>query len=299
LNKEAIMYRNISLLSALAASLLIASAAAAQRVPATEYSANTAAMSPTMSAEARQAMNERTEAVNAKFRAAHGGLGPEQFGLQCCQITQFPAASFTTKGPGGHWDQLELDYLYRPSGSAAYSLWAPVLLPTGVEIEYLDLYYSDSNSSFDIVASLIADTGGAPSSGSPDQTALATAQSNGSSGYGYAFALLTYTVNNNVAYDPAAGQLNLAVSSEVSDFTNILAFRGADLWWMRQVSPAPATATFTDVPTNHQFFQFVEALAASGVSVGYPDGRFGVDDPITRGQMAVFLAKALGLYWPF
>jgi hypothetical protein len=65
-----------------------------------------------------------------------------------------------------------------------------------------------------------------------------------------------------------------------------------------KVSPAPATATFTDVPVGHPFFQFVEALAASGITVGYPDGRFGVDDSITRGQMAVFLAKALGLHWP-
>jgi hypothetical protein len=38
--------------------------------------------------------------------------------------------------------------------------------------------------------------------------------------------------------------------------------------WTRQVSPAPATATFNDVPTNHLFFQFVEALAKSGITAG-------------------------------
>jgi len=62
-----------------------------------------------------------------------------------------------------------------------------------------------------------------------------------------------------------------------------------------QVSPAPASATFLDVPTSHPFFQFVEALAASGITSGCGGGNFCPDAPVTRGQMAVFLSKALGL----
>jgi len=65
-----------------------------------------------------------------------------------------------------------------------------------------------------------------------------------------------------------------------------------------QVSPPPATATFGDVPTGHPFFQFVEALAASGITAGCGNGNFCPDQPLTRGQMAVFLSKALGLHWP-
>ena len=72
---------------------------------------------------------------------------------------------------------------------------------------------------------------------------------------------------------------------------------GARITWHRQVSPPPATATFPDVPTNHPFFQYVEALYAAGITAGYGNGFFGVNDPISRGQMAVFLAKALGLHW--
>jgi|GEM_PF-1313356 len=63
------------------------------------------------------------------------------------------------------------------------------------------------------------------------------------------------------------------------------------------VSPAPGVATFGDVPTNHPFFQYVEALAASGVTAGCGNGNFCPDQPLTRGQMAVFLSKALGLSW--
>jgi len=65
-----------------------------------------------------------------------------------------------------------------------------------------------------------------------------------------------------------------------------------------QVSPAPGTATFGDVPTDHPFFQFVEALVASGITAGCGNGNFCPDAPLTRGQMAVFLSKALGLHWP-
>ena len=77
-----------------------------------------------------------------------------------------------------------------------------------------------------------------------------------------------------------------------------LGLGGVRIAWHRQVSPAPATATFADVPTNHPFFQFVEALSASGITAGCGNGNFCPDGPLTRGQMAVFLSKALGLYWP-
>jgi hypothetical protein len=64
-----------------------------------------------------------------------------------------------------------------------------------------------------------------------------------------------------------------------------------------QVSPAPGTATFGDVPTGHLFFKYVEALAASGITAGCGGGNYCPDAPVTRGQMAVFLSKALGLHW--
>jgi hypothetical protein len=66
--------------------------------------------------------------------------------------------------------------------------------------------------------------------------------------------------------------------------------------WRRQVSAAPAMATFTDVPTNHIFFQWVEALGRSGITGGCGQGVFCPNDPITRAQMAVFIATARGLH---
>jgi hypothetical protein len=75
-------------------------------------------------------------------------------------------------------------------------------------------------------------------------------------------------------------------------------FGYVEIWWRRVVSDPPATATFGDVPTSHPFFQFVEALASSGITAGCAGGNFCPDAPLTRGQMAVFLSKALGLHWP-
>ena len=69
--------------------------------------------------------------------------------------------------------------------------------------------------------------------------------------------------------------------------------------YVLQVSPAPGTASFNDVPTSHPFFQFIEALSQAGVTGGCQANPplYCPDAPLTRGQMAVFLAKALGLQW--
>jgi hypothetical protein len=75
-------------------------------------------------------------------------------------------------------------------------------------------------------------------------------------------------------------------------------FGSVEIWWHRTVSPAPGAATFNDVPTGHPFFQYVEALAASGITGGCGNGNYCPDAPLTRGQMAVFLSKALGLHFP-
>jgi hypothetical protein len=66
-----------------------------------------------------------------------------------------------------------------------------------------------------------------------------------------------------------------------------------------QVSPAPAFASFSDVPVGHPLHQFVEALVRAGITGGCGGGNYCPDAPITRGQIAVFLAAALGLHWPY
>ena len=91
-------------------------------------------------------------------------------------------------------------------------------------------------------------------------------------------------------------QLFLVGRIDKSDGTQ--AFAGVNLYYRLQVSPAPPTSDFNDVSTSSPQFQFIEALYASGITAGCGGGNYCPDTPLTRGQMAVFLAKALGLQWP-
>jgi len=78
---------------------------------------------------------------------------------------------------------------------------------------------------------------------------------------------------------------------------NLTKFGSFRVFYKRQISPAPGVATFQDVPTNHIFFSNVEALAASGITGGCGGGKYCPDSFVTRGQMAAFLSRALGLHW--
>jgi hypothetical protein len=81
-----------------------------------------------------------------------------------------------------------------------------------------------------------------------------------------------------------------------SSATAVTALR---VYYTLQASPAPAVASFGDVPTTHQFFRFIEALKASGITSGCQTAPplFCPDQALTRGQLAVFLATALGLHF--
>ena len=105
------------------------------------------------------------------------------------------------------------------------------------------------------------------------------------------FTALTvpHTVNNNT------GAYGVAVGVPGDPDVSVSAVR---IRYSLQVSPAPGTATFNDVPTGHPQFQFIEALVASGVTAGCGGGNYCPEATLTRGQMAVFLAKALGLHFP-
>ena len=60
-------------------------------------------------------------------------------------------------------------------------------------------------------------------------------------------------------------------------------------------SPAGGTGSFSDVPAGLWFSGFVERVAQLGISTGYTDGTFRPNSPISRGEMAVFLLRALDL----
>ena len=99
-----------------------------------------------------------------------------------------------------------------------------------------------------------------------------------------------YTVNNNTK--------DLYVEVQTKGGYLDSSFTGVSIYYQLQVSPAPATATFADVPTNYIYFRAIEALASAGITSGCGGGNFCPNQAVTRGEMAKFLAVALGLAWP-
>ena len=118
---------------------------------------------------------------------------------------------------------------------------------------------------------------------------------------GVAFAAgLSFQSADLTPDDLTVDNLNDSYYVQVNGSDSSRPLAGIVVGYLLQVSPAPNTATFNDVPTGHLFFQYVEAMAASGITAGCSAAPplYCPDQPLTRGQMAAFLAKALGLQWP-
>jgi parallel beta-helix repeat protein len=60
-------------------------------------------------------------------------------------------------------------------------------------------------------------------------------------------------------------------------------------------TPPPCQGDFPDVPCPSQFANWIEQLAAEGITGGCGGGNYCPNDPNTRGQMAVFLTKTFDL----
>ncbi|MGH9380978.1 MAG: S-layer homology domain-containing protein [Thermoanaerobaculia bacterium] len=134
----------------------------------------------------------------------------------------------------------------------------------------------------------------APPSGAMETTVLESFGADWSTGYsGFGIGVDEVIDTQDCGYY-ARVRLGDAGSSCLGNELRVLMVQAV---WRRQVSPAPANATFDDVPTTHLFFRHIEALAASGITGGCGGNNYCPNAPLTRGQMAAFLAKALGLHW--
>ena len=173
--------------------------------------------------------------------------------------------------------------------------YAQIDVPEGAQLEFLEVWGFDSSVDSDLHFAVISNC--EPPGGPATATIIKEGAFSQSNGDFFALESLDATVDNaNCGYtirlrltdpgDPPAG--------------TAIRVRKMAVRWHRQVSPAPATATFGDVPTGHPFFQFIEALSRSGITAGCNAAPplFCPEQPLTRGQMAVFLTKALGLQWP-
>lgn len=196
-------------------------------------------------------------------------------------------------------------------GGGVSGTTGPMHLPNGAEITQLCVVANQQDFFGNVGLTLIAME--YPRAGTTTPTAmryLASVRSGGSSGLGTWCAPLaapvriqsfgdidgngvsgwtSYVLQGSISYGPHGG---------VQPLLSACAFGSAIVVWRRTVSPGPAVATFTDVPTTDPRFRFVEAFVASGLATGCAPGRFCPDNGVTRGEMAVFLSTALGLHFP-
>ncbi len=187
------------------------------------------------------------------------------------------------------WTMLSTYYMVNQSLSSYFV--APLHLPHGARIETMRaFYYNNSAEDLSVYLAYIQDDD------APLVANVAAVGSSGTPGYSSTSVAVGHTLNNFPSGVELDGERNYFVEVFLPSSPD-LALRGVRFTWRRQVSPAPQTATFGDVPTDNAQFQYIEALAASRIIAGCGNGNYCPDNPLTRGQMAVFLAKALGLHW--
>jgi len=61
------------------------------------------------------------------------------------------------------------------------------------------------------------------------------------------------------------------------------------------VPSGPASPTFPDVAPDHWAFRYIEYAAANDIVRGYDDGTYQPSLAVDRGQMAVFIARAIAV----
>lgn len=184
------------------------------------------------------------------------------------------------------------------------SLWAPVTeIPNGALLMAVEFHIQDTDGAANFTGKLCrhwteSATGLNPASDCPISIASSgTGNTRLVDTPGAPGLFISYRFNVNNAGPVETVSYTLSGSWGTSTNGGIR-LRQAVLFWKRQVSPPPMLATFADVPVGHPQRQFVEALAASGITGGCGAGLYCPDQPVTRGQMAVFLSAALGLHWP-
>lgn len=216
--------------------------------------------------------------------------GPDAFGGSLYTISSVSDVAFSPFNSSVPYSVNGSDF-FKYATVVPSSFGATVILPAGAIIGYIGLdscdqaggnisayvFRANADGSFDSVGNVASSAHGSTTPCAMDYTPPMSYQ--------------------NVQNYGSSLQLE-AFQTGVTDGS--VRFGSIEIWWYTTVSPAPVTPSFNDVPASDPFFQYIEALKASGITGGCGDGtNFCPDQPVLRKQMAVFLAKALGLAWPF
>jgi len=226
------------------------------------------------------------------------GTPPPEFGTVGVSFVRLAPPEFDPDTSGTTYSSTwfpPADYRYQRYVTGGFPhLFAMAHVPGGALFEEWDMAYCDDNASG---PHMTFNLWNCDAGGNCNSTPVFSFQSDvfGTGCHNVAAfpgALQSITANNSAF---SAQMLLVEVVFGATDGTNRIG--GAGFGYKYQVSPAPGSATFPDVPTSDPAFQYIEALYASGITAGCAGGNYCPDAPLTRRQMAVFLSKGLGLSW--
>lgn len=229
-----------------------------------------------------------TQAPANAAAAPTGQIVPKTYGTTAISYQRVSSGQFTPSESTTTYNDLSFGtfaFSRYPTAGTGYFVSSPTL-PSGALVSAVEYAWCDTNPGSQTYRVDSTDVHG------QNAEELIQAQNSGAPGCGTTVLTLPapFTVDNRT------NQLILLVN--ILTFDGSKSFSGAIVHYQLQVSPAPAVATFNDVPTSDLGFQYIEALAASGITGGCGGGDFCPDNPVTRRQMAIFISKALGLQWP-
>lgn len=210
-----------------------------------------------------------------------------------------PASSFTSRTATSQWSNDGL-HQYSATSSGGGQWEAHLQIENGAYVDGFRVYYCDTDSSNALTVAMLNNFYQEDGFGDGTSTVSTVATfSSPTSGSGYCSS--SYVTVQTTLY----GRQLASVGDGYGNFytftvsfpaaTTYLKFKGVRVYWYRQVSPPPATASFEDVPTTSPYFAYVEAVTAAGIMGG--TDHFYPDDPVDRGHLAAYLSKALGLAW--
>ena len=211
---------------------------------------------------------------------------PAAFG-PAASIQTIPVVAMTPNA-GASYLQNNSQHRHIVAGSGLF--YGSVDVPTGSLITGVELEACDGNASMSVTLQLLRCA--APGGSACTVMADVGTPLIGTPGCGLFTAPSVFTPvvdNQNFRY---------VTVINITGANTTVSAGGVRIAWVRQVSPAPGSASFADIPVGHPLHRFVEALFAAGITGGCGGGNYCPDAALTRGQMAVFLSTALGLHWP-
>jgi hypothetical protein len=232
---------------------------------------------------------------------------PTTYGTSQVSYIEVPASAFLpydsanqayTSGNFG------LGQRYNTSGS--HDLVAPIHLPSGAKVIYLELDGHDGSTTEEMYGSFNEcnyyalsctqhPTAGASEGG--DCTVPGFICSGVAAAPGDGEMINVDLTGDDIVVDNFLN--SYSVLAEPHDHAGETAIGGMIVGYVLQVSAAPPVATFNDVPTTDGAFQFIEAFNKASITAGcqVSPPLYCPDSFVTRRQMAVFFAMALGLQW--